>query len=89
MALELTQHLTEMSTTNISWGVKTAGAYGRQPYYIHVSIVLKSGSLSLLESSGPVQSCNGIALLCFTLRLHTDTSTKTYHGLTCANMLPE
>jgi hypothetical protein len=25
-------------------------------------IVLKSGSLSLLEPSGPVQACNGIAL---------------------------
>jgi len=27
-----------------------------------VPIVLKSGSLNLLEPSGPVQSCNGIAL---------------------------
>jgi len=27
-----------------------------------VSIVLKSGSLNLLEPSGPVQACNGIAL---------------------------
>ena len=26
-------------------------------------IVLKSGSLNLLEPSGPVQGCNGIALL--------------------------
>ena len=26
------------------------------------AIVLKSGSLSLLEPSGPVQACNGIAL---------------------------
>jgi predicted ATP-grasp superfamily ATP-dependent carboligase len=28
-----------------------------------VLIVLKSGSLNLLEPSGPVQACNGIALL--------------------------
>jgi len=28
MALGLTQPLTEMSTKNISWGVKAAGAYG-------------------------------------------------------------
>jgi hypothetical protein len=28
-----------------------------------VPIVLKSGSLNLLEPSGPVQACNGIALL--------------------------
>jgi len=27
-----------------------------------VPIVLKSGSLNLLELSGPVQACNGIAL---------------------------
>jgi hypothetical protein len=35
-------------------GVMTAGAYGRQSYHLHVSIVLKSGSLNLLEPSGPV-----------------------------------
>jgi hypothetical protein len=28
-----------------------------------VTTALKSGSLSLLEPSGPVQACNGIALL--------------------------
>jgi hypothetical protein len=28
-----------------------------------VPIVLKSGSLNLLEPSGPVKACNGIALL--------------------------
>jgi hypothetical protein len=27
-----------------------------------VPIVLKSGNLNLLEPSGPVQACNGIAL---------------------------
>ena len=32
----------EMSTRNISWGVKTAGAYGWQPYHLHVPIVLKN-----------------------------------------------
>jgi hypothetical protein len=31
MALWSTQPLTEMSTRNISWGVKAAGAYGWQP----------------------------------------------------------
>jgi hypothetical protein len=31
MALGSTQPLTEMSTRNISWGVKAAGAYGWQP----------------------------------------------------------
>jgi hypothetical protein len=34
----------------------------RSPYHVHVPIVLKSGSLKLLEPSGPVQACNGIAL---------------------------
>jgi hypothetical protein len=33
-----------------------------QPCHIHVPIVLKSGSLNLLEPSGPVEVCNGIAL---------------------------
>jgi len=43
-------------------GVKTAGAYGLQPNHLHVPIVLKSGSLNLLELSRPGQACNGIAL---------------------------
>jgi hypothetical protein len=51
-----------MSTRNISWGVKAAGAYDWQPYHLHVPIVLKSGSLNLLEPSGPVQAFNGVAL---------------------------
>jgi hypothetical protein len=42
--------------------VKTAGADGLHPYHLYVPIVLKSGNLSLLELSGPVQTCNGIAL---------------------------
>jgi hypothetical protein len=43
-------------------GVKAAGAQGRQPCHLHVPIVLKSVSLNLLEPSGPVEACNGIAL---------------------------
>jgi len=35
MALGSTQRLTEMSTRNISWGVKAAGAYGWQPYHLY------------------------------------------------------
>ena len=62
VALGLTQPVTEMSTRNISWGVKAAGAYGWQPYRLHVPNVMKSWSLNLLEPSGPVQACNGIAL---------------------------
>jgi len=68
MAMGATQPPTEMSTRNISWGVKAAGAYGWQPYHLQVSIVLKSGNLNLLEHSGPVQACNGIALHLFLTR---------------------
>jgi hypothetical protein len=63
MALGLTQPLTEMSTRNISWGLKATGAYGWKPYHRQVLIVLKSGNLSLLEASGPVQACNGIVFV--------------------------
>ena len=54
MALELTQPLTEMNTRNISCVVKAAGVQGWQPYQLHVPIVLKSGSLKLMEPSGRV-----------------------------------
>ena len=62
ISLGLSHPLTKMCTRNISCGVKAAGAYGWQIYHLHVPIVLKSGSLKLLEPSGPVQACNGIAL---------------------------
>ena len=38
--------------------------------------VLKSGSLILLEPSGPVQACNGIALQAFNVSDHADTILK-------------
>ena len=62
VALGLTQSLTEMSTGNIFCGVKATGAYSWQPCHLHVPIVLKFGSLNILEPSEPVQACNGIAL---------------------------
>jgi hypothetical protein len=37
-----------MSTRNISWEVKAAGAYGWQPYHLHVKIFLKSRGLGTL-----------------------------------------
>jgi hypothetical protein len=49
-----------MSTRNISWGVKAAGTYGLQPYQLREPIVLKYGSLILLEPSGPVQALIGL-----------------------------
>jgi len=42
-----------MSTRNISWEVKAAGAYGY--YHLYVPTVRKSGSLSLLVASKPVE----------------------------------
>jgi hypothetical protein len=70
LALGSTLPLTEMSARNISWcgrgewggGVDATDAQGWQPYHLHVPIFLKSGSLNLLEPSGPVKACNGIAL---------------------------
>jgi hypothetical protein len=62
MAQRLTQPPLEMSTRNIFWGLRAAGAQGWQPYHLHVPTVLKSGNLSLLEPSGPVQTCNVFAL---------------------------
>jgi len=60
MALRSNHPLTEMKTTNISSGVKAAGACGWQPYHLHVPIDLKSESLNLLESSVSLQACTGI-----------------------------
>jgi len=61
MALGSTQPLTEMSTRNISWG-KSGRFLGLQRYHLHVSTVMKSGSLNLLEILVPVQVYTGIAL---------------------------
>jgi len=70
MALGSNHTLTEMSFRNISWGggVNLAGAWGEKPYPLHVLIVLKSGSLNLLEPSGLVQACNVVALPLFTVK---------------------
>ena len=62
VALGSTQPVSEMSTRNISCGVKAAGAWGWQTYHLHVPIVLRSRNLIFLEPSGPVQACNEIAL---------------------------
>jgi len=68
-----TQPLTDMSTGIFPRGVKTAGAYGWQSYHLYVPIVLISGSLDLLEPSGPVQARNGIALPFYSLGTHLPT----------------
>jgi hypothetical protein len=47
-------------TTRNFLGVKS-GREGWQPCHLHVPNILKSGSLKILEFSGPVQACNGTA----------------------------
>ena len=65
MTLGSTQPLTQK---RISWVVKETGAYVGEPYHLNISIFLKSGVLDLLDPSGPVQACNGMA---FTLKIET------------------
>ena len=52
---------TDMSSGNISWGGK-GGRLRRFDSLTTLPIVLISGSLKLLEPSGPVEVCSGIAL---------------------------
>jgi hypothetical protein len=59
MAPGLTQPLTEMSTRKFPEGKGSQCLTN----HLHVPIVLKSGSLNLLEPSGPVQACNGMLYL--------------------------
>jgi len=70
MALGVTQPLTEISTRNFFWGVKAAGVKGWQPYHLHMPIVLKSRRFNPLETSGPVQACNGIFLMYFHIYIY-------------------
>jgi hypothetical protein len=60
IALGLTQPLPDMSTRNIFWGVKVPGAKGWQLCNLHMLIVLKSGSLNLLEPLEPLKAFTGI-----------------------------
>jgi hypothetical protein len=84
MALGSTRPLTEMSNRNISWRIKAAGALCWQPYHLRVSNVLKSGSLNLLEPSGPVQACDGIAFTFYHILTITMNFNHTCNQLTCS-----
>jgi hypothetical protein len=57
MAMESIQPLTEMSTRNISWGLKAAGVSGSQTYHLRVSTVWKSESL---KPPGTLRACPGL-----------------------------
>jgi len=61
MALGSSQPLTEMSTRSISWGSRrpVRKADNLPP---SCTVVMKSGSFNFLETSGPVQACNGTDL---------------------------
>ena len=57
-----------------------ASVYGRQPYHLHVSIVLKSGNLNFLETSGPVQGMFFIPSIISLLDSVTFWSRKVFVG---------
>jgi len=55
------QHLTEMSTKSISWGLRRSVRKAENPTP-SCAVVTKSGNPNFLESSGPLQVCNGTDL---------------------------
>ena len=68
-------------------GGKGGRFVGLTTYHLHVPIVKKSGDLNLLEPCGPVQDCNGTALL-LPLASHTMYSfTRTIKQSTILNPL--
>ena len=62
MSLGSTQPLIELSTRNISWGAKGGRCVGLTTLPPSCADCLEIWGLNLLEPSGPVQACNGIAL---------------------------
>ena len=69
MALGSTQLLTEMSTRRISWGGKCGRCVRLTTLPLPCAVVMKSGNLNFLETSGPIQVCNGTDAAAFYLRL--------------------
>jgi hypothetical protein len=64
MALGSIQPLSDMNARGISWVSRwPMHRADRQTYHIHVQILLKSGSLNLLESPGSVQARTGMPYL--------------------------
>jgi hypothetical protein len=63
--------LTQSFRPHYGPGVDSASNRNEYQEYLHVPLGLKSGSLNLLEPSGPVKACNGIALpLHYVLNVH-------------------
>jgi len=69
MALGLTQPLTEMSTRNISWGVKVSVHRADNLTTFMCRMSLNLGASTSWNPSGPVQDHNGISLPSHTDRL--------------------
>ena len=88
MAVGSTQPLTEMSTRNISWGGRSKGGrcVGLTTYHLRVLTVSKSGSLKLLELSGPViglyrDCCSFIYIYSFCLLANLSKVTRAMYFL--------
>ena len=80
MALRSTQPLTEMSTRDISWRLKAAGAWGWQPYYLHVPTIYKFWKP---QPCTALTACPGLYRNCCTL-----TCTITLHCKTAPSYVP-
>jgi hypothetical protein len=63
MALGLTHPVTEISASDIFWGVKAACASGSQTYHLHVPSVKK---LWELQPPGTLRACPGFYSHSFT-----------------------
>ena len=72
MALGSTQPLTEMSTRKFPGG-KCGRCVRLTTLPPSCAVVMKSGNLNFLEPSGPLQACNGTALLLLLLYIKTNT----------------
>jgi len=87
MVLGSNQPLTEMSTRNISWGLRrpVPNTDNLPP---SCAVVTKSGNLNFLEPSGPLRTCNGTALPFIILYRHLQLCTwnkPCFNGKTYCN----
>ena len=80
MALGSTQPLVKMSTRNISWGQRRPVREADLTTFM-CRISWKSGSLNLLEPSGPHQACYGAPLCSTFYMFHDLVLHKTYCAL--------
>ena len=85
MALGSTQRLTEMSTRRISWGGNRGRCVRLTTLPPSWAVVMKSANRNFLESSGPLQACNGTALRIFVfIYKNRNTVKSTLNLLQCS-----